>query len=227
MRKIQLLLFTASAVLDLTGSAEAATITLGNYSYLLANTAGQPIPILVTDIVPNTVNGMTFSVAIDDGGPAYGGALGPKITAIDVDSGPTIWVPPSVAAGHNVPATYFDPGGQLASVNFLTVSGFVNATSGLLVTLIIDTTGVHDLHKLTLTGAVLADLVGDTEFIGTAAATTTINYPAFGGTGAVIGVLDDPWPPEVPEPSSFVLAALGLVGLAAWDWRRKRRMFST
>ena len=26
----------------------------------------------------------------------------------------------------------------------------------------------------------------------------------------------------VPEPSSFVLAALGLIGLAAWGWRRKR-----
>jgi hypothetical protein len=27
---------------------------------------------------------------------------------------------------------------------------------------------------------------------------------------------------SVPEPSSFVLAALGLVGLATWSWRRKR-----
>ncbi len=26
----------------------------------------------------------------------------------------------------------------------------------------------------------------------------------------------------VPEPSSVILAALGLVGLAAWGWRRKR-----
>jgi hypothetical protein len=28
--------------------------------------------------------------------------------------------------------------------------------------------------------------------------------------------------PVVPEPSSFVLAALGLIGLAVWGWRRKR-----
>lgn len=27
---------------------------------------------------------------------------------------------------------------------------------------------------------------------------------------------------QVPEPSSVILAALGLVGLAAWGWRRKR-----
>ena len=26
----------------------------------------------------------------------------------------------------------------------------------------------------------------------------------------------------IPEPSSFVLAALGLIGLAVWGWRRKR-----
>jgi hypothetical protein len=26
----------------------------------------------------------------------------------------------------------------------------------------------------------------------------------------------------VPEPSSFILAALGLAGLAAWGWQRKR-----
>jgi hypothetical protein len=28
--------------------------------------------------------------------------------------------------------------------------------------------------------------------------------------------------PTVPEPSSLVLAAFGLIGLAAWSWRRKR-----
>jgi hypothetical protein len=28
--------------------------------------------------------------------------------------------------------------------------------------------------------------------------------------------------PEVPEPSSVCLAALGFIGLAAWGWRRKR-----
>ena len=45
------------------------------------------------------------------------------ITAMDFDTGPTIWMPPSVPTGHNAPATFFD--GQLASANFLTVSGFV------------------------------------------------------------------------------------------------------
>ena len=41
----------------------------------------------------------------------------------------------------------------------------------------------------------------------------------FGNSGASV-VWELPWP--VPEPSSFLLAALGLIGLADWGRRRKR-----
>ena len=78
-------------VLCLTAVAQAEpTILLGIY-IVQPNTAGQTIPINVSGIAPNTVNGITLSVMINGGGPAYGGTLGPIITGMDFDSGPTIW----------------------------------------------------------------------------------------------------------------------------------------
>jgi len=39
--------------------------------------------------------------------------------------------------------------------------------------------------------------------------------------GSVVSVPS--FAPTVPEPSSIVLAAMGLTGLAAWGWRRRKR----
>jgi hypothetical protein len=194
--------------LCLSAVAQAApTIVVGNHA-LLANTAGQTVPIYVTGIEPNTVNGITLSVMISGGGPAYGGTAGPTITDMDFDSGPTIWMPPSVPTGHNPPATYYD--GQLASANFLTVSGFVTASSGLVATLTIDMTGFGGVYSLELFGTALEENVGNTDFIGQNFVSSITN-----GT---VG-----W---VPEPSSIVLGLIGLAsfGVVAIRKRRARRM---
>jgi hypothetical protein len=223
MRIDQLALVTAVAVLGLAVRAHAAPVItpLGNYN-LLPNTPGQKISLYVTGIVPivspalpvvpDGVRGMVLNVAINDGGPAWGPGLpGPGITKIDVDTGPTIWVPPSTL-GHQPPAEYYD--GQLASSGFLVnnvASAYVNVTSGLLATLEIDTSGFFSgTFSLTLSGGTLADTLGSTQIIG-----------GFGDAGFFYVDVAPGQITIVPEPSSMVLAVIGSIGLAAWRWRRK------
>lgn len=223
MRIIQHVLFTAIAVLGLAVDAQAATIVVGNYD-LLPNTPGQKIPLYVSGIVPNAgphfphfpgnVAGLVLDIAINDGGPEWGsGPLGPTITSIDVVSGPTIWEPPNTTHGHNAPATFY--AGQIADINFAILDGWVNVTGGLLATVEINTTGfASGTFQLTLTGGVLLDVLGGTEFIGNPATVTNIIYQYYNGTAGQITI--------VPEPSSVALAAIGLIGAAAWGWRRRR-----
>jgi len=219
MRNIQLVLVTAIAVIGLAVDAQANPIItpLGNYN-LLPNTPGQKIPLYVTGIVPSAgttyplvlggVQGIVLGAAINEGGVTFGGTPGPTITSIDVDSGPTIWVAPNSPYGHNAPNAFYD--GQLASVDFLTVSGWVNVPDGLIATLLIDTTGFDSgTYSLTLTGGVIADNVGDTAILGWFGNDVYSAY--YTGPDGTITI--------VPEPSSVVLAAIGLIGLAVW--RRK------
>jgi hypothetical protein len=191
----------------LTAVAKAdPTITLGNY-VLQPNMSGQTIPITVTGIDPNSVNGVVLSVMIDDGGPGFGGTVGPTITGFDVDTG-TIWVPPN-AVGHNPPAQFIDGGGQLAETDFLTTSGFTSASSGLVATLIIDTSGLGaGVHTIRLNGGAISDNTGDTTFTGTIASTNLVYNP---GTITI-----------VPEPSSVVLGMFAVAGLGAVAIRKRR-----
>ena len=184
-------------LLSLTVSAHAEpTVVVGNH-VLLANTAGQLISITVSGIEPNTVNGITFAFEIDGGGPDYGGPLGPRITEVDVDSGPSIWVSPN-SAGHNVPNVFIDASGQWGGVDFITTTGFVNVASGIVITLQIDTTGIAGgVHSLSLVGNNNDDAIalnfGPSHFTGQ-------NFVSSITDGTIF----------MPEPSSVVLGLLGI-----------------
>jgi hypothetical protein len=181
------------------------TIVIGNYN-LQPNLAGQLIPITVTGIAPNTVNGVTFAMSIDNGGPAFGGSLGPIITGIDIDSGPTIWASPN-AAGHNPPNFGQAPPDQLVAIYFLTTSGFVNVASGLVMTLIVDTTGFGPgVHSFSLTtGSAIEDNFGPSDFTGQ-------NFvSSIQGDGLII----------MPEPSSVALGLFAVAGFGVVAIRKR------
>lgn len=195
-------------LLCLTAVAQAVpTVVVGTYN-LLPNTAGQTITLLVSGIDPNTVNGIVFAANISNGGPGYGGTLGPVFTAMDWDSGPSIWVSPN-AAGHNVPNDFIDAGGQLVTSDFLTTSGFVTATGGTFVTLIINTTGfASGSYPFSITSGNAIELtVGPTDFTGQ-------NFTSsIQGNGTIT---------IVPEPSSVVLGLFAVAGLGAVAIRKRR-----
>ncbi len=175
------------------------TAVVGNH-VLQPNLPGQVISFFVSGIDPSTVNGMHLGIAVAGGGPTYGGTLGPKITDIDVDSGPSIWDPPN-SAGHVPPTVLIDPGGQLASVDLTTTFGYVNVASGVLVSVTFDTSSlpIFASWEVALVSETLDQSVGssylnnDENNIG-----TFVN----GSIGSV------------PEPSALVLGLSGLTGMA-------------
>jgi len=183
------------------------TVVVGTYN-LLPNTAGQTIQLFVSGINANTVNGITFAASIDNGGPAYGGTVGPIFTAMNWDAGPSIWVPPN-AAGHNTPNDFIDAGGQLVTSDFLTTTGFVLTSGGIFVTLSVDTTGFGaGDHPFSITsGTAIEETVGPTDFTGQA---FTSNIQ---GNGLIH---------IVPEPSSVVLGLFAMAGLCAVAIRKRR-----
>lgn len=193
-------------LLCLTAVAQAVpTIVIANHNFE-PNTAGQLIPLNVTGIEPNTVNGMTLAVTINGGGVAYGGLPGPIITDIDFDSGPTIWVPPSAPTGHNPPWAIF--GGQFAIAEVSTNSGFVAATNGRVATLTVDMTGFFvGVWTVELIGTMFHETeTGDSSFIGNITEQILIS-----GTISI-----------VPEPSSVVLGVSAIAAFSLVAIRKRR-----
>jgi hypothetical protein len=194
-RTIALLILGSVALASPRGSSWAAVIDAGAHN-LQPNMPGQKIDFFVTG--GEKIIAVVFSVAIDGGGPAYGGILGPSITNLDLVSLGHIFSPNHGTVYND----YSDP--QLWESNTITAVGTIPAT-GLLATITVDTTGFGPgEHTLDLKGQPLTDYPGDTQLL-------------FADTLITNGSIT-----IVPEPSSVALAAIGLMGLTVWGCRRRK-----
>lgn len=143
--------------------AAAPTIGIGTVS-VEADRDAVAVPILVSG--GDAVTDMTAYFQIGDGGLAFGGTPGPKITGIDFTG--SIW---EGSSGFSAAATF--TGGSSPTptqieevVVSLETSGETVAASGLLCTLILDTEGFApgETFELKITNAVPPDNVTTTEF---------------------------------------------------------------
>ncbi len=182
----------AVVVLIAAGSVSADMyIDVGNH-LLLPDTPGQTVRFMVSTDAGNTVGGCNFNAEIAGGGPAYGGELGPAITAVEMEAG-------TIFADNNTGQRDLGSLAQLATYSIVTTSGTVPA-DGLLATLTIDTTG-FTTPGATWTLELGHTLNGTTDFA-----------PAF--VMITEGTLE-----IIPEPTS--LALLPLAGLALLGRRRR------
>jgi len=198
------LMFCLSAV------AQAASITVGTWSYAVSDPGVKQIPIFVTG--NEVINGVQFNAQVADSGPdAIGSIVGPKIVS-DASNGYAILAPGTLFQPNNNgasdPYPGHDFGYQVLFVGTLTNSGTIqlNGTPQLLATLFIDTTGIAP--------GVYALNLGDT-VNGSSAFTTT--------TGSFEPQITDGFINIVPEPASVVMGMFGAVAVGAVAIRRARR----
>ena len=210
----------------LAGSAQATvTLSVGDF-FVPQGTASTSIPFYVTG--GDLLDGMNLVVEISQGGifPASGS---PFFTSIDSSTG-TIWAGnqdlqgvtfstrtgnttiTNVPAAIGGPATWTPASGHPVKTKdgFLVLSGTV-AANGLIGTVTVSTVGVSiGVYDLKITPTFVTTNGGGSA--GT----------VFDGTSTILTSLTNGTITVVPEPSTLALAAFGLVGLAAWVWRRKR-----
>ncbi|MCA9214249.1 MAG: hypothetical protein KDB27_14355 [Planctomycetales bacterium] len=126
--------------------------------FLLPNRSEQRVPLIVTGA--DAVQGLNLNVVVEGGGTDFGGAIGPKITAVDVTS-------ETIFTSNNDGQTTIGAFDQAWVVATATASDTVNA-DGVLAWLTFDTTGFNDgTGPFTLS---LSDPLGTpTDFAGIAA----------------------------------------------------------
>jgi hypothetical protein len=153
----------------------------------------------VSDALDST-QALSFNAQLGDGGPLIGGVdITPLMTG-DATGPGTLF-----EFNHNPPADGSVPP-SFVNIGFLDVSGTVSIPVGtsVLAILTFDTTGFGPGYSTTLK---LKDtLNGDTQIPSSEGPLTIHN-----GSITVI-----------PEPSTVVLSALGLIGLVAWGWHKRR-----
>lgn len=205
MKRIVYLLSLAIGLVCTLHSAQGATIVVGSH-FLLANTANQPIDISVIGSETN-VQGVEIDAMVADGGPLAGGTIvGPKINGDLLTPGAIFAINNTGVVDGNSSANPGIFGPQLLVISTTTTGTSVVTDNGLLVRLLIDTTGFN---------------------IGTWTLrldTSPDNGPTFFGlqSGGSAPLQITPGSITiVPEPSSLVLAAFAVVGLIS-VWRRRR-----
>jgi PEP-CTERM motif len=194
----------------------AITITAGNH-ILLANTAGQPINIMLTSTAGSIYSGTDMRTTIAAAGPVITHVFGDPagvITPLAAYSG-SVWANGSAGIGGSPDGTAPGDTGRRVIGAFAT-PGFSNSSaSGIYATLTIDTTGVAPgVYAFSLSnhpnGATGVILTNEETF-------EPENIPDLVLVDGTLTI------PQVPEPGSIVLGLFAVAGLATVAIRRRRR----
>ncbi|REK12995.1 MAG: PEP-CTERM sorting domain-containing protein [Planctomycetota bacterium] len=196
------LLWVAVLLAVLCSTAHAVPTIFAGDHIILPNTAGQVLPIFVLgpgEMVP----GVDLHLLVNGGiGPA------PLITDVDL-TGPGTIFHANNTGQLDYGAPFVTPGLQPSAIT-TTTSGFVEA-DGILAYITVDTTGLPGgVYTLSLTHP----LLGPSDF-----ATDPGNDAIL--IDGTLGWLPSIPEPDVPEPSTFVLAAFALGGLFLAARRRR------
>jgi hypothetical protein len=144
------------------------------------------------------LQGLNFNAVSGDGGPELGGTPGPTFTA-DILTG-------TIFAGNNTGVTTNAIFPQAVQLSTTTNTGTVNSL-GRLATLHLSTSNLAPgVYALDLFGS----LAGDTELLDQT------------GMPITTGVFTNGTVTVVPEPSTAILGAFGLVSVVAWRLRKRQ-----
>jgi hypothetical protein len=176
---------------------------------LLPNKAGQTVPIYVKADGGEQVLGLHFRAVLGDGGTAAGGVdVGPAMTGDIIGPG-TVFELNNVGVSFDgsLPPLIFDQGTTTSSGSITLIPGL-----SLLGSITFDTTGLGPGSvsgmPLRMAGSVDGNTAIPNYFVGDP------DFPLTIHNGSVT---------IVPEPASVALAAIGLVGVIALAYRRRKR----
>jgi hypothetical protein len=229
------LLFTASASMaiaaPLTGTYDTRTAD-GSKTVTPGDTVG-PWQLTSTDATASWVR-FTF-----DAPPTFGDLtdlnvvfFSPELNAQVNSDGPIAQAVANAGGGGGAPrlTLALDSDGDMFADKFFDIHlgsspGFVDSPAALNTFSGMNLIGNNDTGRYDLSsagGSVFTDYSAALALAGTwTVLRETVFLDSFGGADKTLGLTSINGS-SVPEPSSVVLAGLGLIGLAAWGWRRKR-----
>jgi hypothetical protein len=175
---------------------------------LLPNLPGQTIPIYVKADGGEQVQGILLRAFLGDGGAAVGGVdVGPAMSGAILDPGMLFF-----ANNFGLIDSSFGP--MILDLQTATDTGFITLPPGLSLmgTITFDTTGLGPGSVTGMALKLVGGLGGDTQL-----------PPYFSGDPDFPLTIVNGSVTIVPEPGSIVLAAIGLAGIIALAYRRRRR----